>query len=544
MAFCLTGEALYFDHCLPGQNDLNVAANTGIWAMFEGEMDPASFSNASFVVNAGQTGKHTGSVSYVYNPAEDPVWNYAYHIPSNDFATGEVVTVTLTDDILPASPTRTNYLGLPFVWQFIIEAEAGTGAFADPLLLEEGDSPSDIAPADLDNDNDMDIAISNQGSYGAGYDGTVSVYKNNGDGTFTSAIEYDVGTQARAVCAGDFNMDGNIDLATAEYHSGVSILFNTGNAVFQTAVNYPYGGAAIDLCSGDLNGDGYFDLAIVDHGGGIGRVAILLNNGDGTFSGAGYYSYGPSVFDDYNSITSADLDDDGDIDLAVGIWMSNDKSMGIFLNNGDGSFQASESPLIDVYSQITNLEAADLDNDGDADLIGWAVLSGDVYTFINNGDATFVTMAIDGWGGGPNTLADMNADGNIDIIFSHGLSLGNGDGTFQDPYIYYDGGGTWQNCAADFNGDGALDIGGANDNVVILNLPPSWACGDIDGEEGINILDIVFLINYLYKDGTAPDPLESANVNYGESPDDLINILDIVYLINFLYKDGADLACP
>ncbi|HHI02398.1 MAG TPA: hypothetical protein ENL22_02620 [candidate division Zixibacteria bacterium] len=65
-------------------------------------------------------------------------------------------------------------------------------------------------------------------------------------------------------------------------------------------------------------------------------------------------------------------------------------------------------------------------------------------------------------------------------------------------------------------------------------------CGNIDGLAGINILDVVFLINYIYKNGTVPDPLILAEVD-GITP---INILDVVYLINFIYKDGSNPACP
>ncbi|MCP4706351.1 MAG: hypothetical protein GY865_17270, partial [candidate division Zixibacteria bacterium] len=62
----------------------------------------------------------------------------------------------------------------------------------------------------------------------------------------------------------------------------------------------------------------------------------------------------------------------------------------------------------------------------------------------------------------------------------------------------------------------------------------------VDGTPDINILDIVFLINYKYKSGPAPDPLESADVN----SDTNVDILDIVYLVNFVYKSGADPDCP
>lgn len=66
-----------------------------------------------------------------------------------------------------------------------------------------------------------------------------------------------------------------------------------------------------------------------------------------------------------------------------------------------------------------------------------------------------------------------------------------------------------------------------------------YICGNVDGLEGINILDIVFLINYKYKGGPAPKPMASGDVD-GIPP---VNILDIVYLINSIYKNGPDPVC-
>lgn len=68
-------------------------------------------------------------------------------------------------------------------------------------------------------------------------------------------------------------------------------------------------------------------------------------------------------------------------------------------------------------------------------------------------------------------------------------------------------------------------------------------CGDVDGDEIIGILDVVYLINYKYKDG--PDPLCSP-VNSCADVDNTgdIGILDVVYLINFKYKSGPDPMCP
>lgn len=65
-------------------------------------------------------------------------------------------------------------------------------------------------------------------------------------------------------------------------------------------------------------------------------------------------------------------------------------------------------------------------------------------------------------------------------------------------------------------------------------------CGDVDFSWSINILDVVHLINYKYKDGLAPFRIVSAEINGIEG----IDVLDIVYLINFIYKDGPDPVCP
>ncbi len=80
------------------------------------------------------------------------------------------------------------------------------------------------------------------------------------------------------------------------------------------------------------------------------------------------------------------------------------------------------------------------------------------------------------------------------------------------------------------NGSGFFALGDSV-SVAFLNDPD---CGDINGDLKIDILDIVYLINFKYKAGPPPDPQISADFNQ----DGEINILDVVYLINFLYKGG------
>ncbi|SYZ72782.1 exported hypothetical protein [Candidatus Zixiibacteriota bacterium] len=67
-----------------------------------------------------------------------------------------------------------------------------------------------------------------------------------------------------------------------------------------------------------------------------------------------------------------------------------------------------------------------------------------------------------------------------------------------------------------------------------------FTCGDLNGNGSINILDVSFLINFLYKSGPAPSPMSIADVNNSGS----VNIIDVSYLINYLYRQGPALSCP
>ncbi|MCP4632463.1 MAG: hypothetical protein GY855_06015, partial [candidate division Zixibacteria bacterium] len=89
------------------------------------------------------------------------------------------------------------------------------------------------------------------------------------------------------------------------------------------------------------------------------------------------------------------------------------------------------------------------------------------------------------------------------------------------------------NCPYEYNpGQVDSDEDGTGDVCVFI-------CGDANGDEDVNILDIVLLINYKYKNGTEPSILSSADVN----KDFNIDILDIVLLINSEYKNGVEPDC-
>ncbi len=69
-----------------------------------------------------------------------------------------------------------------------------------------------------------------------------------------------------------------------------------------------------------------------------------------------------------------------------------------------------------------------------------------------------------------------------------------------------------------------------------------FICGDVDGSNQIDITDAVFLVNYIFASGAAPDPLERGDVDCSNQ----IDITDAVYLVNYIFASGAApcAACP
>ncbi|MEE9443615.1 MAG: M14 family zinc carboxypeptidase [candidate division Zixibacteria bacterium] len=74
---------------------------------------------------------------------------------------------------------------------------------------------------------------------------------------------------------------------------------------------------------------------------------------------------------------------------------------------------------------------------------------------------------------------------------------------------------------------------------VSLSIPPLYVCGDANGDSDVNVGDAVFIINFIFKSGLAPDPLEAADAN----SDGNVNVGDAVFLISYTFKGGSPPEC-
>ena len=388
----------------PAPNDSSVLLASSITAMFDKSMN--SGSPSTFVVYGSQTGKLLGGT---YTGGGSDTLSFA---AGSSFKVGEEIEVILTDML-----TSTGGVSLesPFVYRFRAETLGGTGNFTVGDTVSGQTDIRALVAGDWDGDGDLDLAAANFS------DSLVAVLRNDGSGHFTLAPTDIVLGQIDVVAlvAGDWDGDGDPDLAANSGISTVNVLENDGTGDFTPADTVSGQTNVQALIAGDWDGDGDLDLASANFGSSV--VGILINDGFGDFTAGNPIGGQPSVV----ALAAGDWNGDGDLDLAANSGIS---TINVLKNDGTGSFT-----LLDSISGQTNVKAlvaGDWDGDGDLDLAAANSSASEVAILINGGMAS-----------GNFTVADT-------VLNQTGVQA---------------------LAAGDWDGDNDLDLAGANDGNSTIN---------------------------------------------------------------------------
>ena len=385
------------------------------------------------------------------------------------------------------------------------------------IPLEDDFNPSSIATGDLNNDTFLDIVVAdNNNNY-------VSVLLGYADGTFLFSGTFSTGnyTKGAYIVLVDLNNDDQLDLAIVNEGSNhLRILLGNGNGTFSTAMTYftEYGWSPISLSAADVNNDHCLDLVFLDNNPDI--LGIFFGYCNGTFLMALSYRIGYDwrpfsiAFDDFNN--------DNRLDLVIG-YMRRDV-IRVCLGNDNGTF-----PIFTLYSTDSGevfsfVTSADLNNDNHSDIVITLMVNNMIGIFFGDGRGNFDSLRKYSLRScrGPTSLIvrDFNNDNQFDIaigcIFSDTIVIlfGDNNQNFPTQSTYSAEGRSVLifMTPGDFNSDGLLDI-------ALVHF----------GDQSVGILtnyyqaDFAMQRKYSTGSGSRPSSLAVADLNND-------NILDIVVI--------------
>lgn len=263
------------------------------------------------------------------------------------------------------------------------------------------------------------------------------------------------------------------------------------------------------MTAADVNSDGYVDVVIANHD--TDHLTLLLGDGTGRFTAREVRVHSnPHP----HMIAAADVDRNGRIDLITDSWMEN--RLTLVRADANGAWQTPGTPIEVGRKPYWTLTAADLDGDGNVDLVVPNEGRGTVSVLFGDGHGHFAHGPGSPIAAGPApfsaTVGDVNSDGRLDVVvanYSGHITDSSRDGV---TWMRNDGGrrftpfaervvtarGSARVAVGDVNGDGFADAavsnGGASDVTIVFGSPDGLGRGisvaTMPGPDAIALVDL------------------------------------------------------
>ncbi|MCB1309005.1 MAG: VCBS repeat-containing protein, partial [Leptospiraceae bacterium] len=281
------------------------------------------------------------------------------------------------------------------------------GAFVPGRSWAAGPGPFAATAGDWNLDGRLDMMVVNYSPNGAVY-----YLKNNGNG-FDRVHAHSAGDDPREIISGDLNLDGLPDVIVANSgNNTVSVFYGDGDGIGGRPQLIRTGGFVQSVAMDDVDGDGDFDLLMVTEDPDALEVHLnQIRNGRSEFVSAGNYK----TVQTPQRVRVADIDMDGDADVLV----STNSLVLRFINNASGGLTLMDPLKVDAGTEA--LHVADVNGDGVPDVLSASREAGTVQLYTGRGQARFNQPVLLKADVDPAALVvtDVDGDSVADLIISH-----------------------------------------------------------------------------------------------------------------------------
>lgn len=447
-------------------------------ALAVGDMDD----NGSVDVVTANSEPSVGVMSNPMDGTLDAVENVVAGNVPEAVAVGDVDNDGLADFVAGGSDGRV-----------LVFRALATGGFRPATTALQVGRAIDVALGLLNDDDILDVAVADNDT------DDVVVALGLGGGRFAAPTPLDARVGPSSVVIGDFDGDGNRDLAVSCIGPPaiLSVLRGRGDGTFNAQqTTQPEGDTPVSVDAGDLNCDGDEDVLVANSA--SSDVSVMLSNGNGTFTLARKLT---GVGSEPNAVAIADINKDGRPDFAVGSKaFPGSASTHVFLatNACNGTFTLSDDFGGELISAIA---LRDVTNDRNFDVIAAIQINNQLHVSRGVGNGTFTTMS----NGRPVVsrmpvgvgVGDFDGDGRYDLVSANsdasanGLSVATNIGAAA--VMRGDSNGDQRVSAADFAvvlreiGDGD----GVSIEEATRNMPAGSIAVDANGDGHVDRQDII-----------------------------------------------------